>query len=267
MEKIIESVLRRVNIIRVFIARLKNAKRVDKYEEETEFRPSAFDVPDLRDYTARIPKKIELPLQTTNWKRSGRKATNQFQTMRCSAYGGEGAKGVSDSCEAQKPIYHDPLELWGHQLLEGASEKYGDYIQNMLKQLLRWGLYTDGKHYTITEFRKITSKDPEVLMRWLALGKMVVTGLWVREDEGYGTNYNRCRFDKDGILHISSGRKMGAHLQYISDYKTTENGVYFFFPNSYGEDWGDDGGCWVHESEIGNTMSKYVLFDTIDKVD
>ena len=263
-------VLTFINNVRVSIARKKQDKIVNNFNKKVDpiHAPNVFDVPDLRDLKVKKPKtkkNFKLPLKTNNWKLSRRKATNQFQTMRCSAYGTETGKGIMDSLEVGRAIYHDPSELWNHQLKTGASEKHGDTIQNACKQLNKHGFYTNKRHYTITEYRKLADKSVKTLMKWIALRKTIVTGIFVRKDKGYGTNYARASFHRKGTLVISRGQKIGGHLQVIVDYETREDGVWFFLPNTYGEEWGNaDGGGWIHESEIKYTMSKYILFDTRD---
>lgn len=229
------------------------------------------DAPGVRDFRVGAPRKrIDLPVATKNWYHSGREMTDQGQTMQCSAYGGETCKGTMDSIEAGRPIYHDPEQLWEKQMETGASEKYGDTIQNMLKNMHKHGFVTNGHRYTISEYRRFQG-DTRGLMLWLALGHLVVTGVHVRKDAQYGTNFTRWEFSKDGTLNISSGQKIGGHLMAILDYETRDDGVWFFLANTYGVDAGKltgihSGGAWIHESEIGDTMSKYVIFDTIDAI-
>ena len=258
--------------MRVGFAKKRFEKQQDEFfkiSEDNDVVPAVFDVPDFRDLrvgAAVVDDNFKLPEKTRNWELSQRHATDQGKTsMRCSAYGTETAKGVMDSAELGRPIYHNADQLWEHQLKTGASEERGDSIQNVLKNLRKHGFVTSGKQYNVTETRRLTDKSLRALMLWLALRKTVVTGIYVRKDDGYVTNYRRAEFNPYGTLKISRGQIIGGHLQACVDYETRNDGVWFFFPNTYGKSWGSaDGGVWVHQSEINHTMSKYIIFDARD---
>jgi hypothetical protein len=55
--------------------------------------------------------------------------------------------------------------------------------------------------------------------------------------------------DANGLLH-ADGSQVGGHAIAVAGYKPTPGGIVYRLENSWGRDWGDNGGAWLSEFDL-----------------
>lgn len=55
--------------------------------------------------------------------------------------------------------------------------------------------------------------------------------------------------DANGLLHVD-GTIAGGHAIAVAGYKPTPSGIVYRLENSWGKDWGDQGGAWISEFDL-----------------
>lgn len=116
--------------------------------------------------------------------------------------------------------------------------------------------------YPIARFTGATriAHDKATLMRVLAQGQDV----WM------AMNFTYEAFDADKLLPEYDGLRgvmvdfepdpTSTHAMVIAGYRVRPSGTYFLLHNSWGEEWGDRGYAWVHETTLeGNLRAAYLV--------
>lgn len=72
-----------------------------------------------------------------------------------------------------------------------------------------------------------------------------------------GVNWYEGMFKPDakGILRVS-GELAGGHAIALTGYRTLDGIRYYRLENSWGQTWGDNGGCWISESDLQKLLDE-----------
>lgn len=82
-----------------------------------------------------------------------------------------------------------------------------------------------------------------------------------------GVNWYEGMFDTDeqGSIHVT-GQIMGGHALMLAGYKTLKDGTRVYrLENSWGQDWGHNGGCWITESDLQRLLEEHGEFACPEK--
>lgn len=203
--------------------------------------------PDERDYKAEDHLKLGAPTRKSFVDLFNTWTLDQKNTNHCTAF-----TAVMDQMiinirkERDKNIFFRGQDQWNNQLQYPATadEKQGDYIKSALKALQKFGLYYNGKHYTIEKYVSVpTDKWRDVL----AKGSPILTGArgkWPFTDKNHYWN----AVDKQGGTW--------GHAWLICGYDDEKE--HFICVNSWGSKWGDKGRFYVRYADAPKMFTGWV---------
>jgi hypothetical protein len=118
--------------------------------------------------------------------------------------------------------------------------------------------YTD----KLSGFKEVQAQNAQQIKKSLVDGCPVVIGLKIF-DGGKGNSLNSYMLDSNGVIKMECFRDTytaGAHAMCIVGFDDQMDGGAFKLVNSWGEDWGKDGFCWLRYSDLKILICAYALF-------
>lgn len=251
---------------------IKEAKTLSDIPNELGYF-GAIDVPRKTDWIVDERHvahfRRQLPNNTNLVTKTGLIATNQGLRGSCTAFMTNSSQWIANTLEHDRKIYTDPNITWDkYQIPTGASDNTGDTLQNAYLQLRKHApidLET-GMELPILEFRRLANKNPETLMRWLAMNRPLCTGIYLRKDNGKSNM--AASYENDGIVDLEAGYTVGGHAVLLVGYEYLGGHLYFRLWTHWGSNWGffKDGTFLVDSDQMYKTMSATVFFDPIDVI-
>ncbi|AXG70548.1 papain family cysteine protease [Kordia sp. SMS9] len=119
------------------------------------------------------------------------------------------------------------------------------------------------KKYKIDFWRQVNAADSKEVKAQLNAGFPVIIGAMI--DRGF-VNNGRNSVGQDFIWNNYSGQQLGGHAMIVVGYD--DNRSAFKVLNSWGQNWGNNGYCWISYSFFPNTVREaYVMKDAINGTD
>lgn len=230
---------------------------------------------DERDHLfARQPLKTALPKEI-DLRGGCSPVVDQGELGSCTANAiGSGLREYIELKSKQNFVALSRLYLYYHErLLEGTvNEDSGAEIRDGMKVLSQLGICSEELDpYVISKFTAAPSQEAELeageykissyqrissindVKRCLAEGYPVVLGMSVYE------SFESESVAKNGIVPTPKWYEkiLGGHAMLIVGYKKMGLKEYFIIRNSWGDNWGDDGYCYIPTSFI----TKQIIFD------
>jgi C1A family cysteine protease len=118
--------------------------------------------------------------------------------------------------------------------------------------------YTD----KLSDFKELQAQNAQQIKKSLTDGCPVVIGLKIF-DGGKGNSLNSHMLDSNGVIKMECFRDTyaaGAHAMCIVGFDDQMDGGAFKLVNSWGEDWGKDGFCWLRYADLKILICAYALF-------
>ena len=124
-----------------------------------------------------------------------------------------------------------------------------------------WLAYADAAPVARVTEVTVVERDRDSLLTVLAKGQ----DIWI------AMNFTRDAYNPDRLLPVHDGLSFvmphfdpedirASHAMVIAGYRVRPTGVYFLLHNSWGEEWGDHGYVWVHETTLmKNLLAAYVV--------
>lgn len=221
---------------------------IDFINELFVHRAGSMDKPDPEDWEAKIAQPIGFK-NPNKRKYPSIYAQNQWQTMHCSAYSPAHSASIMCKHQLRRSVTIEGAEVWGLQKRMGtATEKNGDYIQNGLKAICKYGIRIKGSTYIFKPrgYAKVEKTVDEFKQR-LSNNQPVMTGGYIRTP--------MITF-KEKIFRPRKRRIMGHAFSVIGwdDHKEV-----FLCINSWGGKWGFGGAFFLKYSDIHKLMTPFVF--------
>lgn len=143
------------------------------------------------------------------------------------------------------------LRNYGDVLFEDFPENF-EYaaLQNLVNER-KTKCLSNGSKYKISSYARVTSTtDVKSCIYDKKSPVMVICNIY---DSFYNTN-------ADGIVPTKSGALQGSHAMAIVGWTKISGAEYFVVQNSWGEDWGDNGLCYIRTNNNIIT-DMYILTD------
>lgn len=118
--------------------------------------------------------------------------------------------------------------------------------------------YTD----KLSDFKELQAQNTQQIKKSLTDGCPVVIGLKIF-DGGKGNSLNSHMLDSNGVIKMECFRDTytaGAHAMCIVGFDDQMDGGAFKLVNSWGEDWGKNGFCWLRYADLKILICAYALF-------
>jgi hypothetical protein len=114
----------------------------------------------------------------------------------------------------------------------------------------------------LSGFKELQSQNSQQIKRSLVEGCPVVVGMKIF-DGGKGNSLNSHMLDSNGVIKMECFRDTytaGAHAMCIVGFDDQIDGGAFKLVNSWGEDWGKNGFCWLRYSDLKILICAYTMF-------
>jgi hypothetical protein len=158
-------------------------------------------------------------------------------------------------------LFTDALNVLSQQ----GAVKWSDMPYNESDYLTRpnSSLKNNAKKYKIDFWRRVNFVDSKEVKAQLNAGFPVIIGAMI--DRGF-VNSGRNSAGQDFTWSASSGEQLGGHAMLVVGYDDSKSA--FKVLNSWGQDWGNDGYCWISYSFFSNAIREaYVMKDAINGTD
>lgn len=150
----------------------------------------------------------------------------------CTGFGAEHVRALSpypvqtSNSEAQRVYYEArKQDEWEGEDYEGSS------VNGAMKALRLQGKITEWRWcWTLPEVRHALAYHGAV-----EIGVWWYSGMWDADGRGF--------------IHVT-GTKVGGHALALSGYSRRPEGTMYRLENSWGPDWGDNGGAWISEFDL-----------------
>lgn len=155
----------------------------------------------------------------------------------CTGFGEETVRALTPFPKATdnehaRSVYHEARiqDEWPGEAYEGSSVNGAMKAARKFSFILRW--------YWAT-----TMEQAKHGLSHHGAGEL---GIW-----WYTGMFNT---DSDGFVR-PSGKQEGGHALALAGYQPFNGGVRYRLENSWGQDWGDDGGCWIWEQDLQQLLN------------
>lgn len=236
---------------------------------------------DHNDYSPRAFKDVELPPQV-DLRQWCPPVMNQGNLGSCTAHGATGAARyyiikqglLPDSPMARLQLYYDSRALEG-TINSDAGAQIRDVIKTMATKGVahesnwpydeaNWAMqppanvYADAETYKALLYTPV-NVDTNAVMKALAAGHPVVVGLSLYE------SFDAAYVGGVVPMPIAGEDTVGGHCMYVVGYGQKPG--YFTVRNSWGEDWGDKGDCYIPMGYLASPKygADYWIVDTFGR--
>lgn len=152
---------------------------------------------------------------------------------------------------------------------EKIVQKYGIAEKGILKQDNgSWDDYSNANHITPALLASAAKHKTKSYSTIYTIGEIyqaidekrpVKIGIGWRSSMNMGNG-----FSFPWLLNFASGWLVGGHAMYLCGYKTLAGKKVFKVVNSFGDDYADNGTCWITEDDLMRDVNNYGAFTNID---
>ncbi len=158
-------------------------------------------------------------------------------------------------------LFTDALNVLSQQ----GAVKWSDmpYNENDYSTRPSNHIKSKAKKYKIDFWRRVNFVDSKEVKAQLNAGFPVIIGAMI--DRGF-VNRGRNSSGQDFVWSFASGEQLGGHAMIVVGYD--DNKSAYKVLNSWGQNWGNNGYCWISYSFFPNTVREaYVMKDAINGTD
>ena len=102
--------------------------------------------------------------------------------------------------------------------------------------------------FSLSKVTRLESTDTETLRTVIAKGQDIWFGMYVSQ------SFHRVQGTNAVVPDFDARSSASGHAMALAGYKTQSNGTYFLIKNSWGDDWGDHGYAWIHETTLARNI-------------